>query len=426
MSSLLMSTLHNDILFQILFYLTPFEISKLQLINKYWNLNCKDNILWKYFYNYYFKQFESKDSIFSNVDYNEDYNEIYNDDYNDDYNSSKTEENNDYNNDTEINDNTQKDYNNFYWYNKFIYFVKFIPKYLPIKSQEIFTKFKQEKKLSIDDEEFTKIYIFKIFNNFTPNIDTLQNAIKLMKLSLFFSILMFDSDYKINILNDFINLFGYYNCDLLNLENLNKNLNKNLNNELKIILNEFGNYENVVKIVKKLPILSFCKLYLDYNYKDIFYFIYQSFVMDNLFTTTNDQLNNQLNQLQKLQQQEKLYNKLDLNNPYNENDYFGNLGISPNIKNFNDTIVDNNDVECDVFCKIDSKVDWNGKDLKKDNNNNYHVTYSDLNDFEDYNNGWCPIYFNAGTFYRGVRFEIDFNVDEGEVMVKISNYTSYC
>ncbi|KAL9657151.1 hypothetical protein ABK040_015857 [Willaertia magna] len=388
--TILLSTLHNDVLFQILFYLTPFEISKLQLINKHWHLNCKDNILWKYFYNYYFKQFDLK-----NIE------------------------------------NVTKENDDFYWYNKFINFVKYLPKYLPNKSKELSEKerpFYEEK----DQEgyydyhcKFFNIYVFKIFNNFNQN-DNLQNLMKLMKLSLFFSILMYEGDYKLNTLQDLINIYcNYYSDDENNSQEMKETNNETYerensqeetdeNNEVDNNNEEndeyydddyeYSNYKEIVpKICKQMPILSFCKLFLDYNYCDIFNLLCQS----NQMTTKIKLMPNNLE------------NTKSLNDPQN---YKRTIGISPNV-NFNGRKSIVNNEEEDV------ENDNNDSNDNEYNNNNgdedciYEVT---LMDSKDYIDRWCPIYWNASAYWRHkARFNIEFNVREKEIVVKAESYSLF-
>ncbi|KAL9657163.1 hypothetical protein ABK040_015868 [Willaertia magna] len=102
-----------------------------------------------------------------------------------------------------------------------------------------------------------------------------------------------------------------------------------------------------------MPILSFCKLFLDYNYCDIFNLLCQS----NQMTTKIKPMPNNLE------------NTDSLNDPQN---YKRTIGISPNV-NFNG-----------VFCYIDSIVDCFGENLKKKSIVNNEEHYNSNNEEEDY------------------------------------------
>ncbi|KAL9648558.1 hypothetical protein ABK040_012217 [Willaertia magna] len=402
------STLYSDLLLQIFCYLTPFEIPKLQLINKHWNFYCKDNILWKYFYHYYFIQFglqnsqnlsqnllqtlQEKNSIFSNSNFNTI-----------DFSLLSTTNNNSYNNCNENDDN--------YWYNKFIYFIKFLPHYLPNESQEIFTKLLQENDGIVDlndyyQYKYKNVYKFKIFNNnFNPYYNQffeenngLDNAIKLMKLSLLLSILMYEGNYNLNILQDALFVFCKYYIE--NDKNSKNNLNNNEEEEEDLMIER--------KVKRQMPILSFCKLLLDYNYKDIF----QLICAESIQNERNLQNKNEIKttprnergrfrgrgrgrggrrsqRLVRRRQQIEEDNNNEENeeeNVYFPEDYCKTIGIAPNVE-FND-----------VFCYIDTALDNDesyAKVVDDDGMNScYRVTFSDT--VSDYDSSdWCPIYFNA-------------------------------
>ncbi|KAL9643599.1 hypothetical protein ABK040_010211 [Willaertia magna] len=454
------STLHNDLLLQIFCYLTPFEIPTLQLINKHWNFYCKDNILWKFYYHYYFIKFglnslqnnlQEKCSVFS--DCNFDYNNFllsttnYCDNLYNNNNKNNTD-NNLYNNNCKENEEIN---NENYWYNKFIYFTKFLPHYQPNESHETFTKLLQknnglvnDNQNNTDDENYNSqfkyknVYQFKIFNkNFNQydEFNSLNNSIKLMKLSLLLSILMYEGNYSLNILQDSLIVCCKYFIDNFNSFKNKNNINYNddsyndvnysdedkedyNNNEGQLEGNDFTKKprEDVLverNVMEQIPILSFCKLLLDYNYKDIFNLICSETIQKDKekYKYGKIKLSNRYPRRRLQQQQEEEDDEEEEEEEKDEN-YYKTIGILPNVE-FND-----------VFCYIDRVLDDRSYDANVDDSC-YRVSFSDSE--SDYSNSdWCAVYFNASAYWRHtIRFDVEFNVKKMEIIVKASSCSGF-